>query len=135
LKGISILGYKDGTVCISVFCPRELLQTVSGMAQREKYFNLYGLNIRGYFLTKGHEQLKAMFRLISENNELPGEWLPLIRDLVEKGNWTLVTPLKEGKSLSEAPPIRTDEVANLPIPERFPDIFPEKTSHKRSKSI
>lgn len=81
----SILGNKDKSLRILVTTPEEHRETAY------KYLEALGITLEGYskfsgdFMVQGHEDLKIIFKIIAENNEIPAEHFQLIRTLVEQG--------------------------------------------------
>lgn len=74
----SVYGDKDGGVCLGVFFDRK----------NRNYLESCGISVdtSTEYFSRPHT-LKLLFQIIEKHNEIPEDYLPSIRNLVEKGNW------------------------------------------------
>jgi hypothetical protein len=84
---MQVLGYKNKKLVISVEAGSEHRNTVGN------YLETLEITVENYEKTLGrfriniHSDLKTLFRVLAENNEIPVEHFQLIRTLVEQGHW------------------------------------------------
>lgn len=81
LKKFSLLGYKDGDVAISIgFCEKDSKNLNSYLKQ----FDIL-IDSDYSFKTKTKEQLRILFNILAENNEIPASHFDKVKDIVTKG--------------------------------------------------
>lgn len=85
IKGFSVLGYKDGDICISIDFSSK--KSSKDLKQYLKQFDLVPgfLDLEDGYKSHGKDQLKIFFNILSNNNEIPVSHFEKIRDLVAKG--------------------------------------------------
>lgn len=74
----------------------------------KKYLTENGVSLKHfdkYYYTEGRtpKELTKLFRILSDNNEIPEDQYDLLSALCEEGDWTKVTPLKADEHLSQNP--------------------------------
>lgn len=83
LKEFSLLGYKSGGVVIEV----QFSEHSTGVEEYFKKFDIileWGYLAHGY-LSGNKDQLRIIFNIIAENNEIPESYFNTIKDIVAKG--------------------------------------------------
>jgi hypothetical protein len=108
LKELGVYGYRDGGVMMQAEFHQEVNRENSKMVLKN-YFASFGFNeVLGcsYDILGGisifsntKRQFAVLFNIVANNNEILEETFSLIRDLAKSGDWTKVTPLKDGEYL------------------------------------
>lgn len=81
IEDFSLLGYKNGKVAIQV-----KFSEGNNIVEYLKQFDIIvdRIDLIGY-MTKNQDQLKVIFNIIAQNNEIPASHFEKIRDIVAKG--------------------------------------------------
>lgn len=79
IKEFSILGYKDGDVIISISYTNESFK------EYLKQFDIFSDIPIMMYMSKNKDELKILFNILADNNEIPDSHFKMIRDLVDKG--------------------------------------------------
>lgn len=79
-----LLGYKNGSVKISMGFSTENYNII------KKYLKQFDIILSDVFdetsyISRDHEQLKMIFKILAKNNEIPDPYFNMIRDIVIKG--------------------------------------------------
>jgi hypothetical protein len=79
----SLLGYRDGDVCISIHFEDKNYEIV------KDYFKQIGLDHKdveffGMYIARNHDDVKLLFKILAKYNEIPADKFDFIKDLVEK---------------------------------------------------
>lgn len=82
---VNILGYRNGLVGLCVKYKENDFEVI------KNYFESLGLDMSKIssrqYIALFHKDVKTLYEILQENNSLPQEQLPLIRNLIEKGKW------------------------------------------------
>ena len=84
LKSFCMLGYKNGSVAISMNFPPESTHMTAYLKQFDITPN-DSEELYGFYISEDEEQLKTLFNIIAENNEIPASHSALIREIVDLG--------------------------------------------------
>ncbi len=83
IEEFSVLGYVDGRVLIIIFFSKDSDKVKEYLKQFDLIPNWSDLKT-GY-MSKNNDQLKILFNILANNNEIPVSHFEMIRDLVAKG--------------------------------------------------
>jgi hypothetical protein len=90
LGEFSVLGYGDGKISISISFNRLILFNRNfNIDEVKKYFDSYGMEVnflifKSHFETSDRTQLRNMFNIITENNEIPSSHYEQVYDIIDK---------------------------------------------------
>ena len=91
LGEFSVLGYGDGKISISILFNYAILwnKIKFDIGKIDKYFDSYGmkinpLNYESHYETSDRTQLRNMFNIITENNEIPSSHYEQVYDIIDK---------------------------------------------------
>lgn len=102
LKEIAILGFKDGSVAISL---KFLIKTMVfdflnqfGMELSiDEELDYYTKQATAHSYQSTPENTKKLFAIIANHKLIPEEHFPLVNKLIESGDWRKVTPLENNE--------------------------------------
>jgi hypothetical protein len=90
LQIFSIMGYRSGGIKVMIDYKIQDKDTVIKYLRDLEFCDLNNGTFQFFETAK---EIRKIYKVVSENNELPADKLPLIRSLVEAYSWTSVTPL------------------------------------------
>lgn len=86
-----ILGYANNRIRINISFSKPDIVYNKNVNDIQEYFKQYDIvlewiDINNFYITNGATQLRNMFNILAENNEIPSEYFEQIRDIIVNCN-------------------------------------------------